>query len=57
MASTGRFLKFSLCNPIGVRDITGIPVNRDSGVPQYVSRYAFDTWASPAIFETFFQVL
>ena len=27
---------------LGVRDITGILVNPDSGVPRYVSRYAFD---------------
>ena len=27
---------------VGVRDITGIPVYRDLGVPRFVSRYAFD---------------
>ena len=27
---------------VGVRDITGIRVNHDLGVPRFVSRYAFD---------------
>lgn len=35
---TVKHLYFSL----GLRDITGIPVNHGSKVPRYVSRYVFD---------------
>ena len=33
---------FKLGPLLGVRDITGIPVYRNLGVPRFVSRYAFD---------------
>ena len=38
---------------IGVRDITGIPVYHDLGVPRFVSRYAFTVPVHSAISVSF----